>query len=133
MFELLGYDGQQSLAIVCRDSCSEVSRLLALWVQEALPGADTHIAKGEVGEDRFHDLLIVTHGQTFYVLDPTVWQFFADRQSILVGTATTIQGALELVAKTYGGTWKISEHVTEYTPDEIQEFKTIVAQNAATA
>ena len=109
VFSLIGYNGKVSLFKLCNDTCSEVSRLLAQWLLKKLPKADMYIAKGKIGK-RFHDLLLV-HDKEVYILDPTVWQFFKNKKSILIKKTKTINDALLVLVSVYGGKWKISERI----------------------
>jgi len=124
VFCLIGYNGRISLSKLCDDACSEVSRMLAQWFLKKLPKADMYIAKGKIGK-RFHDLLLV-HDKEVYILDPTVWQFFKNKKSILVKKTKTINDALLVLASIYGGKWRISEKITKYSNKEIERLKSVL-------
>jgi len=126
VFSLIGYNGKVSLFKLCNDTCSEVSRLLAQWLLKKLPKADMYIAKGKIGK-RFHDLLLV-HDKEVYILDPTVWQFFKNKKSILIKKTKTINDALLVLASIYGGKWRISEQITKYSNKEIERLESVLKQ-----
>ena len=121
VFSLIGYDGKISLSKLCNDTCSEVSRILAQWFLKKLPKADMYIVKGKIGK-RFHDLLLV-HDKEVYILDPTVWQFFKNKKSILIKKTKTINDALSVLINIYGGKWRISDKITKYSNKEIERLK----------
>jgi hypothetical protein len=127
VFELLEYNGRRPLSVLCKDSCSEVSRLLAVWLRKELPSAKIYIAKGKI-RNLFHDLLIVKVNDKVYVVDPTVWQFFENKKSILIDKASDAGEALKVITKIYTGKWKVSEQITNYSKKEIQELKDTVAK-----
>ena len=127
VFCLIGYNGKISLFNICNDTCSEVSRLLAQWLRNKLPKADMYIAKGKIGK-RFHDLLLV-HDEEVYILDPTVWQFFKNKKSILIKKTKTVNDALLKLASIYGGKWKISERITKYPRKEIERLKSVLEKS----
>lgn len=122
---LSGYPSK-SLSEASRDNCSEVSRLVGCWIQEQEPEAVMTILKGEDVCDKHtaHDLLAVRLKKTTYLLDPTIWQFFPDSQSILMGEGPTLADALELAKDQYGGTWSLSEDfdANVYSQDTLQEI-----------
>ncbi len=124
VFCLIGYNGQISLSKLCDDTCSEVSRMLGQWFLNKLPKADMYIAKGKIGK-RFHDLLLV-HDKEVYILDPTVWQFFKNKKSILIKRTKTVNDALLALTSIYGGKWKISERITKYSNKEIERIKNVL-------
>ncbi len=127
VFYLIGYNGRISLSKLCNDTCSEVSRLLAQWLLKKLPKANMYIAKGKIGK-RFHDILLV-HDKEVYILDPTVWQFFKNKKSILIKKTKTVNDALLALANIYGGKWKISERMTKYSHKEIGQLKSVLKKS----
>jgi hypothetical protein len=126
-FELLKYNGNRKLSILCKDSCSEVSRLLAVWFRGKKPMAKIYIAKGKI-EKVFHDLILIDVGNSVYIVDPTVWQFFKNKRFILMGAADSINEALNKTAVIYSGKWKISEKVGTYSKKEIRNLKQLLAR-----
>ena len=125
-FRLIGYNGQISLSKLCDGTCSEVARLLAQWLLKKLPKADMYIAKGKIGK-RFHDLLLV-YDKEVYILDPTVWQFFKNKKSILIKKTKTVNDALSALVSIYGGKWRISERITKYSRNEIGQLKSVLTK-----
>ena len=126
VFSLIGYNGQISLSKLCNNTCSEVSRMLGQWFLNKLPKADMYIAKGKIGK-RFHDILLV-HDKKVYIIDPTVWQFFKNKKSILIKRTKTVNDALLALASIYGGKWRISERITKYPRNEIERLKGVLTK-----
>ncbi len=126
VFHLIGHNGQISLAKLCDDTCSEVSRLLSQWFLKRLPKTDMYIAKGKIGK-RFHDILLI-HDKEVYILDPTVWQFFKNKKSILIKKTKTINDALLVLTSIYGGKWSISEQIIKYSRNEIEQLRKILVK-----
>lgn len=126
-FRLIGYNGKISLSKLCDDACSEVSRILAQWFLKKLPKADMYIAKGKIGK-QFHDLLLI-HDKEVYILDPTVWQFFKNKKSILIKKTKTVNDAPLALASIYGGKWKVSEQITKYSHKEIERLKSVLEES----
>lgn len=126
VIELLSENPGPSLTESSKDNCSEMSRLVGCWIQEQKPEAAMTILKGEdvCGRHTAHDLLAVTLKKTTYLLDPTIWQFFPDSQSILVGEGRSLADAFELAKNQYGGTWVLSEEfdANAYSQDTLQEI-----------
>jgi hypothetical protein len=127
VFDLVGYNGHVSLGVLIKDSCSEISRLLGQWLYKKFPKAKIYIYQGKV-KGRFHDLILMQEKKV-YVIDPTIWQFFKNKKSILIATEDSIEGAVAALEKYYGGEWKLSECVTDYSAAEIRKFKKVIRQN----
>ena len=126
-FELLGYTGRVPLYALCQDSCSEVSRLLGQWLHEKLPRAKIYIYKGKA-RGRSHDLLVVQEEEV-YVIDPTVWQFFKDKKSILIAVENSVDDAVVALMRNYGGKWELSERVRGYSVSQIKKLKNTIKEN----
>jgi hypothetical protein len=124
VFSLIGYNGKISLSNLCDDTCSEISRILAQWFRNKLSKTDMYIAKGKIGK-RFHDLLLV-YDKEVYILDPTVWQFFKNKKSILIKKTKTVNDALSALTNIYGGKWRISERITRYPRNKIERLKGVL-------
>jgi hypothetical protein len=127
IFGLIGYNGRVPLYALTQDSCSEISRLLGVWLYKKFPKAKIYIYKGRVG-GRLHDLLLIQKNG-IYVIDPTVWQFFKNKKSILIAKENSIDAALAALTQCYGGKWKLSESVESYSSLEIEKLKTAVKKN----
>jgi hypothetical protein len=63
------------------------------------------------------------------VIDPTVWQFFSNKKSILILEKNSIKDALVALSRYYGGKGKLSENVREYSSVEIKELKSAIKMN----
>ena len=127
VFDLIGYNGHVPLCVLTQDSCSEISRLFGQWLHEKLPKAKIYIYKGKF-RGRLHDLLLVEMGRV-YVVDPTVWQFFKNKKSIIIAVENSINDAVTALADYYGGSWKLSECIHGYSASEIKRLKNIVSEN----
>ena len=127
VFELLGYDRQTPLHILSKDSCSEVSRLLGQWLREKLPNAKIYIAKGKI-KKHFHDIVLVQENKV-YALDPTVWQYFKNKKSILIAEGNSTDDIFHALINYYGGTWRVSENVKGYSASEIKKLKEVIIKN----
>ena len=125
---LFKYTGRKPLYTVCEDSCSEVSRLLASWFRDKMPGTKIYIAKGKI-KNQAHDIIIIDGGKGVDIVDPTVWQFFKNKRSIIMGKTRTIGEAPHKLTDIYGGKWKISERITKYSKKEIIKLERVLAKN----
>jgi hypothetical protein len=63
------------------------------------------------------------------VIDPTVWQFFKNKKSILIASENSIDDAVATLVHYYGGTWKLSECAYGYSASEIIKFKNKLSIN----
>lgn len=114
------------------DCCSELSRLVAAWLDKEDKYAHFYILKGDnvCGTKKSHDILVAeTKDKTLYLLDPTVWQFFSQDESILIGVADSLDEAIKLSVEKYGGEWKISEELANATEQEKEEWFRIIKTN----
>jgi CRISPR/Cas system-associated endonuclease Cas3-HD len=109
--KLLRSHGQKTLAAASRDNCSELSRLVGIWILKKFPHATVDILQGTkvMNTNSAHDIVAATFQQLVYIIDPTVWQFFPYKKSILITTVANIQTALQQVAASYHGNWQIAE------------------------
>ena len=134
---LVGYTGYKPRHILVSGICSEVSRLLALKIlKERGELSSPAILKGRVtktglNKDNMHDILIyidntISNKKPYILLDPTVWQFFPRKKSILMNNFSSIKQAVEWINKKYGGDWKISETITNKNRGMIKEWSKIV-------
>jgi len=126
-FGLVGYNGRVPLYVLTQDSCSEISRLLGQWLYKKFPKAKIYIYKGKV-RGRAHDVLIVEANHVS-VIDPTVWQFFKNKKSILIASENSIDDAVATLAHCYGERWRLSERVYGYSASEIKKFKNKLSIN----
>ncbi len=78
---------------------------------------------------RCHDILAVKDGDYFYLIDPTVWQFFKTKRKILVGIMKNLDGILDNIQKTYKGKWKISEELKIKDCGQKKEWVRIINLN----
>ena len=129
VYELVGYNERVPFYVLTRDSCSEISRLVGYRLRKEFPRAKICICKGKV-RGHSHDVLLVEENQV-YVIDPTVWQFSRYKKSILVAKADSTDGAIATLMRHYGGKWRVSEHIHNYSAVEIKRLKCVIRDNIA--
>lgn len=119
-------------------NCSEVTRILGLQILKDLgTQAKPTILIGKVTKtglvkENKHDILMFFNEklEKYVLVDPTVWQFFHFKKSILLGRFDFIKDVLTFAQKTYGGIWKISEPVTKKDSKMVTKWKKIIKLNA---
>ncbi len=106
---------KSSLQYLSQDTCSEASRLIGCWLINKYPQTSAMILRGDkvMGSNKSHDVLVVKYNDFFYLLDPTVWQFFPRKKSIFVGVCESIPSCLEFLHAYYKGRWTISETISQ--------------------
>jgi hypothetical protein len=109
---------KQSLHFLSQGSCSESSRLVAIWIKRKFDEANLYILKGEYKPKKYHDVLIVEDKNIFYLIDPSVWQFFKNKKGMLMGKFNNLENALEESQKIYGGKWNSVENFNEFDSEE---------------
>ena len=123
-----------SLKELAKDNCSEISRLAGCFALKSWRGTAVYVLKGDCvfGRKQSHEILAIQEGEKVYVLDPSVWQFFFRKKSILVGDADNILGAIKLTKGVYKGSWKISEKLLLKDCKKKQtEWLSVICQNNA--
>lgn len=129
---LRGFDNKKPLSFLVQDSCSEISRLFGCWLLDDLPISKIDVLKGEgVFNDKniAHDLLLVNYNDTFYLVDPTVWQFHKNKKNILVKKEKSLNKCFDYLNKTYGGVWSVSENITKSDCDGKNEWMDVIEKN----
>ena len=114
ILELLPEGKHLEKALLLADCCSELSCLVACWLNE-LDEFNYHIIlKGDkvCNTDKSHDILASTQSDKVYLIDPTIWQFFPNENSILIGEYSTLNEAIAATTKKYGGHWHESEELS---------------------
>lgn len=131
---LRGYN-TKILATAARDNCSEASRLVGIWILKKFPHANVYILQGtKVMNTRFtHDIVAIVFQQLVYIVDPTVWQFFPHKKSILINTVSNIQTALQQITTIYHGNWKIAEKFNPRRYSAKKLMDTVLLSNTAIA
>lgn len=124
--------GNKPLGVLCEDSCSELSRLLSCWMIKEYPKAAILILKGDkvFNTKKSHDIVLIEGDKKFFLLDPSVWQFFKNKRSILVGEIKNTEEALKLANNTYKGKWQVSEKIDKNICKEHKEFERVIRLNA---
>lgn len=130
--DLLPSEKQHQLGVLLADSCSEVSQLVAGWIKSLDETDQITILKGTniFGTEKSHDLLAVTTtDKQIYIIDPTVWQFFPQADSILMFIENDLTTALEKLEKMYNGQWAESGKFTSLNKDEERKYLDTIYQN----
>lgn len=99
------------ICILSDSLCSELSRLLGGWFKHDFSESTVFILKGLLPHGGFHDVVCVQFKKSFFLVDPSIWQFFPDADSILLGTFKNKFSAINILKIKYGGTWFVSDHI----------------------
>lgn len=131
ILELLPEEKRQKKTLLLEDSCSELSRLVASWINENDKSSHQVILKGDnvCGTNKSHDILASIKNGKVYLIDPTIWQFFPNEDSILIGEYTSLDEAIAAATKKYGGNWQKSEDLKEISSKEKNELLEIIKDN----
>lgn len=114
--DLLHSYSDKPLGLLTRDSCSELARLAAAWLTADDPTLKVYIIKGSgiiFGSQRAHDIAVFFKEGKFFLIDPSIWQFKPEAQSILIASTDSLVTALTAAGDYYGGTWSVSEEFKE--------------------
>lgn len=125
-------DNNLPLNLLSEINCSEISRLVGCWVLEKKSSARVYILKGtniKFGKNKSHDILMVYKSDKIYLIDPTVWQFFKNKKSILIKETNNLLDALMHINKIYGGKWNISENITKTSYKDMNDWKNLIRIN----
>ena len=131
ILELLPEEKRQKRALLLEDSCSELSRLVASWINENDEFSRQAILKGDNvhNTNKSHDILVSIKNGKVYLIDPTIWQFFPNEDSILIGEYTSLDEAIAAATKKYGGHWQKSEDLKKISSKEKNELLEIIKDN----
>jgi len=118
------------LYLLAKDNCSELSRLAGCLILEKIKFR-VFIIKGEgvMDKNQCHDVLLIEHNKKYYLVDPTVWQFFKYKRNILIGEVEDVKSALDVLIKIYKGKWKVSEELKKNSCAQKNKWKKIIEQN----
>jgi hypothetical protein len=133
VFGLLPESDRSLLGTLLRDSCSEVARVVADWIREVEPSSRLMILNGinVCGTTRSHDIVaVIDLGGNVSIIDPTIWQFFPEAESILVSRVSDLGSAVEKIETKYGGNWAISEEFSKLSKEDEEKYRAIIVQNA---
>lgn len=122
----------KTLFLASQDNCSEMSRLVGCWVLQNFPSANAYILKGKsvLNEpDKNHDILAIEEKNKFYLIDPTIWQFFKNKKNILLKKENKIEDCLRFAEQFYKGKWSISETLDKKSFKNIKEWENIIKTN----
>ncbi len=114
------------LDVVTADCCSEMARLVGVWIVHDFPTAEINILKGSnvtVGKNPAHELLAVRLGGKSYAIDPTIWQMNPGAKSVFIGVYPDTHPLIADLQKRYGGTWQISEVMKNTAKIQRQELE----------
>lgn len=107
--------------------CSEMARRIGYKVLNDLPGAKARILQGVITDALTHDVLLIEIDGKSTIIDPTVWQIFKDKGSIVMGEYTDQESSLAGAKQIYGGDWKVSEVLNkEILEKELPELLNII-------
>lgn len=126
VINLLKSKRNKSLHILAKDNCSELSRLVGCWILTEKPKSRISILKGKGisnKKDLCHDILAIEECKKIYLIDPSIWQFFKYKRSILVGQTENMKDSLMFVEKFYKGKWKVSEILKKNSCNEKDKTK----------
>ena len=128
---LLPEEKRQKKALLLDDCCSELSRLVASWINEEDKSSRQVILKGSdvCNTDKSHDILANIKDDRVYLIDPTVWQFFPNENSIFVGEFLSLDEAIAEATRKYGGDWQKSEGIKDFSPKDKDKWLRIVKDN----
>lgn len=131
ILELLPEEKRQEKSVLLEDCCSELSRLVASWISKDDKSIRQVILKGEnvCKKNKSHDILASIKNDRVYLIDPTIWQFFPDENSILIGEYASLEESIVAATKKYGGHWKISEELKEVSSEEKDELLKTIKEN----
>lgn len=103
---------KKPLYISSKDNCSEISRLLGYWFIKDC-NYKAYILKGNVfnSTNIFHDILVIEYKRMFYILDPTIWQFFKYKKSIFIDLQGNLDKCILFANSFYKGQFIVSEYL----------------------
>ncbi len=134
IIKLLKKNSNKPLYLLAKDNCSEMARLVGCRIFNKLPNAKIYILKGEnvmSQKKRCHDILAVKDSNYFYLIDPTIWQFFRNKRKILVRIIKNFDDILNDIQKIYKGKWKISEELKIKDCKQQKEWMQIIDLNTS--
>jgi len=131
ILELLPEEKRQEKVFLLEDCCSELSRLVASWINENDESSHQAILKGDnvCNTNKSHDILASIKNGKVFLIDPTIGQFFPNENSILIGECSSIDEAITAAAKKYGGHWQKSENLKEISSEEKDKWLRIIKDN----
>ena len=106
------------LNLCAKDNCSEASRLVAIWIKRKFSKAKLFILKGEYKPKKYHDILAVQLDNKFYLIDPSIWQFFKNKKTIFIGEFDGMANLFLKAKKIYGGKWRSLENLTNFREEK---------------
>ena len=124
--------GNDPLCLRAQDNCSEMARIVGCWILQENPMSSARILKGEnvMGiKKKCHDVLIVEKKNKFYLIDPTVWQFFKNKKNILLTEKKATKECMEFAEKFYGGAWSVSETINKNYFKNIKKWEDMIKSN----
>jgi hypothetical protein len=113
-----------------KNQCSEVSRLVALWILKDCPNCKADIFKGTFQNNLSHDVLSVASNKKIFLIDPTIWQFFPKAKSILIGIIGDSNEIVKILENKYKGSWRFSETIDKYDKKQGKNLLTIIKKSA---
>lgn len=134
VLNLLNEHDKSDLKLLSQANCSELSRLVGCWLLKIDDNLTIWVYKGEggkvIGEDMAHDLLVVSDSEkSYWIIDPTIWQYFPEVEKILVGKFNNIIEVSNRLEGLYGGNWNKSEQIAECNQAKMNEWQRIIEKN----
>ena len=121
------------LSRLCKDSCSEISRLTSYWLYSENSDDQYFILKSaNLKNETAHDILMIKHLNQYHLLDPSIWQFLPEENSIYLGKFNSIEEALLFLKDKYTGNWSVSEEMDKKSFKEKNQWVEIIRNNIHT-
>jgi len=122
--------GSQPLLYLCKDNCSEISRLTSYWLYCDNPNNQYSIIKGTgIKEEKSHDVLAIKDSDKYYLVDPSIWQFFPEANNIYLGKFNSVEEISLFLENKYTGTWSVSEIMSEESFENRGKWGNIIKSN----
>ena len=121
----------KALFLSTQDNCSEMTRLVGCWILQDFPAINANILKGENIMDatnKNHDILAIKEKNKFYLIDPTIWQFFKNKK-ILLAKKDNMEDCMEFAKQFYKGKWSISETLDKNCFQKMKEWEEVIKIN----
>lgn len=131
ILELLPEGKINEKGLLLQDSCSELSRLVTSWIKDEEKFSHQIILKGDnvCNTIKSHDIIAHFQNGKVYIIDPTIWQFFPNKKTILLGEYSSLDDAIVAISKEYGGQWQKAEVMDEDMYKEKSDWLAIIKAN----
>ena len=92
--------------------------MVAIWIKRKFSKAKLFILKGEYKPKKYHDILAVQLDNKFYLIDPSIWQFFKNKKTIFIGEFDGMANLFLKAKRIYGGKWRSLENLTNFREEK---------------